>query len=260
MPDVAPQARKARKGGANTARVVVGPGDDWAKIDRTVSALRAQGQKPLFVTGFANRYADYPGYLKQLAGRYKSAGIQIDNEPNLAGRQSAQDYGAVLKSARRALKGEKERIIAAAPAPIDDPARTGGQPWLKYLKQVRKAGPRKGVDYAVNLYPGAGTPRKAPQRILKDYKRARKAVGGKNLWVTETGVSSSTAGEKNQARSLKKVYKGLSRKGARGVFVHRLKRDPTFYPDSEWEQGMAVGKPAYKALKKARRKSLRRRR
>jgi hypothetical protein len=244
--DVNQLAAMAQQAGSTVARVPVfwdsyqANPPDWSKLDQIVQAMRDHGMKPLLsAVGSVPAEGDpaFASFLKQLAQRYPDAkGIEVWNEPNLAqfGNIPPERYADLLTESVAAIHSvaPNMKVVSAGLSPAPG--------WQKYQQTVQQ---RAQGDYVVGVHPyarGSNDPHQLAQKTIDRFETADRLTGNHQLWVTEFGFSSGELSQKEQGHALAEAYQGLERDGAGVIIAHRLMDDPTYQPDSRWEQGTGL--------------------
>jgi hypothetical protein len=179
-------------------------------------------------------YSDLRRIAALVAGRYpEAAGIEIWNEPNSPvfwqGRPDAARYAELLGQAHDAVKraNPSMRVISGGLTG----ARTTGRGEIamgEFLAGMYRHGARGSMDaigvhaYPWNLDLGEGG---VLSTTLSIARAARDAASdrGRPLWVTETGLSTATLSEADQARGLAGTYRALAAMpDVDAVVVHTL--------------------------------------
>jgi hypothetical protein len=178
-----------------------------------------------------------------LLQRYRGSQLQAWNEPNLV------QFGAI--GARRVAELTNVLYRVAPRKVIGPSASPSGPAYLRYTDRAYRSINRH-VPLAVNLYPRSIYRKR---QLGDDWARAQEIAGGRAVWVTEIGYSTSEFGAAGQARRTASAYRFLADHGARAIIVHCLQDHPT--PQSEWLSSLGLlhadgtPKPAYRALREA---------
>jgi hypothetical protein len=195
------------------------PGDpyyDWSSVDRSVDLIRSQGLDPLLVLTSSPLWArpsshrittsgaDYADFATAIARRYRGRVRywQLWNEPNLTfnWEDTAAQYRTIVNAAYHALNAVsgKNVVVAGGLAPFSGPKGAGGQPPLRFMRDVLKK--RTFFDvWAHHPYTEGGPNHKAPakdevslgnlpqmHRVLMAAYRAGHVGGGRpGFWITE---------------------------------------------------------------------------
>lgn len=235
--------------GANTARMSVpwnavqpNPGGfNWSSIDPVYNAMLAKGIKPVVILTGAPCWATagsgcgfaYPpssahlgswgAFSAAVANRYPQAlAIEVWNEANTSkffhNAPKPAAYAGILKAAYQAIKLVKPQMTVlttgTAAHALNGP---GQQRYDEFLREVYKQGAAKQYSDGIahHGYPGGGPEgdhRAAIRAQLADLKDVMLDFGDqeKDIWITETGVSTTAYGNKAYSQSQQaKVYSDL---------------------------------------------------
>jgi hypothetical protein len=255
----------------------------WRPYDRIYAELMRRGIRPLWVLfddcafggecpsgvpGLApDKYDDYARAAAHVARRYPdSAGIEVWNEPNLRAFWSNPDpvaYGELVRMVAPAVDAANPDmpLITAGlfPVPVSD---ENGITHEEFLRRAYETGGLQAADaIGAHPYPSGG--------FRDDYLGSVRARlyeqlsvmsefgdAGKPIWVTETGVSTSSGKDgfnsSQQADALIRIYSLLRRVANLPVVVfHRFVDGPQ---GTSVEAGYGVvgadgtPKPAYCAV------------
>jgi hypothetical protein len=254
----------ARKGGSDVLRLVLdwretqpSPGVwRWDLYDRVYNALRARGARPLWIIGFAPRWAWPPGtsctgssclfppgsahdgawreFARRVSQRYpEAAGIEVWNEPNLSvfwrPYPDAARFTRLLKLAHAAIKEARPSMPVIAGG-FNNIQTTGnsGIALETYLRSVYSHGAKGNMD-AIGFHPYPVTLDDA--LLDRSFAQARRVRGefrdDSPLWVTEIGLTTTGAGtavtEQQQADGLVRLYRKIrSMNDVEAFLVHSL--------------------------------------
>ncbi len=269
-------SERAAAAGSGIARVPVSweltepePGRyDFSALDPAFAALKARGVRVLFALSAAPQWArpncttnfvlhtcgpgrghedDYRRLALALLDRYPGSKIQAWNEPNIP----------LFGDLRPRRAAELTNLLhAVAPRAIIGPAPSPGDPdHLAYTRRLYRHVDRM-VPLGVNFYPRSVINLRS---LTDDWPEIAEVAGRRQIWVTEIGFASSEYGRRGQARRAARAYGFLTRGGAHAIIFHRLL--DVRVEDSRWLSSLglldrhAKPKPAYKALRRAIRKS-----
>jgi hypothetical protein len=201
---------------------------DWSAVDDQYRQVLAGGLRPLLVVNGAPCWAesncsllfeappapgldaDWSAYVRAVAMRYPDAvGVEVWNEPNLAAAFYPQAdparYTQLLGEAYAAVKSvNKAMPVISGGVAMNDAAGAGGPGYASrtFLAGMYAAGARRYMDgLAIHVYPtdlqSGGTSIWDPaamSRWLEQAKDVTSAAGVPPvpIWITETGVSTST--------------------------------------------------------------------
>ena len=240
--------------------------DEWERYQAIDRALYRQGIRPLVVLGRTPGWArdpgtpqscssevgcEYPPTLEELdhwaefaaevALRFHNPIIETWNEPNLAlffrPAPNAARYARMHNAAYDAVKEERPRTpvliggSAALPATTTENGAVTGVGHRQFLTRIYPT--VKGNFDGIGLHPYAAHPtllgRKSTiAHALHDARSVQKRFKdrGNDLWITETGFSTSgpeAVTEAGQAKGLLGVYRLLMTSAdVRGVIFHTL--------------------------------------
>ena len=250
---------------------------DFALADSVYAADLARGVRPLFILGYAPRWAsgsacsgitgrclagpepdyydDFARAAAALATRYpEAAGIEIWNEPNLQHfwRPAAnpEGYAALLRESYSAIKAANPAMSVGGGSVGQLNSDPGSLSAPEFLRRVFVAGAAGALD-AITLHAYAGGDPTAERAVtdVANVRATRDAYGdpSKPLWVTETGGSTTGLGalsEVDQATRLTLLDTRLrSAPGVEMLIVHTL-IDPPTDPGSR-ETGFGVVRPDF---------------
>ena len=265
------RAKAAKYAGAKIARLPVSweraeprRGQyDFSWLDPAVTAVGAQGIRPLFVISAAPNWAApecdrdvtqtcavgrgyehaYAALALELLQRYRGSQVQAWNEPNLDG------FGGINPERMAELTN---LLVQIAPRRVIGPAASPGKPdYLGYTARAyRQIAPR--VPLALHLYPRSAL---WAQPLDEDWRRVERIAGRRPVWITEIGFSVYDFGTRGQARHAASAYRFLASRGADAIIFHSLQDQVE--TGNEWLAGLGVvhpdgvRKPAYHALRRA---------
>ena len=218
---------------------------DWRLLDQLAFNMAASGMRPLLVIYGSPAWArsggdtlsppsrahdaDWRRLFQRLAERYPSlVGVEVMNEPNLAKFFTpAADpvrYTELLKLAYAGVQAGRPSLPVLLGAPTGNVAGPGNIRDVDFLQAVYRQGGRGSFDaIAAHPYPEyGGAPVVGTVRDQLDALRFVRNVngdGGKPIWVTEVGISTTTstspspphaiADEGGQAEGLARIYRAL---------------------------------------------------
>jgi hypothetical protein len=240
-------------------------------------ALILAGIKPIFMVQYAPVWARDPGppvqcgaadachypparsmlgewrqFIAELASRFENAAIEVWNEPNYKGQwqpgPEPERYAELLAEARDAAHRVNPGMMVLsggiAMAPKND-----WMPGAAFLKRAYAASPSlRGNTDAVNfhIYPTADMgPGSSWAQAFADVRAVRAAAGdtATPLLVTETGVTTSGAGQVNEDVQAQRILAGLDRVFAMpdvmGALIYTL-ADRNEFPATDPERGFGV--------------------
>ena len=213
---------------------------------------------------------EYAQFAALLASRYpQSAAIEIWNEPNIRyfwrPDPDPARYAALLKASYAAVKRANPSMTVAGGALGDDPDWSNAVPFQPYARALYAEGARGHMD-VFSFHPYPHIPGHV-DRTLAEARTERARAGDEEtpLWVTETGWSTSGAGdphwpvswvvsEQEQADRLVALHRKLmAEPDVEAVMFHTL-IEPEGDPSASAGPGYGIvrgdlsPKPAYCAL------------
>lgn len=190
-------------------------------------------------------------FIRQLANRYGLTAIEVWNEPNIAafGSIPPRRMGKLVQIARQGLNASTQPgLTLLTPAPYPSIG------WEDYLRQLISSA--AGSNFSVGCHPYSRNKNwdDAINETLNRFITTKKAVKGRDVWVTEVGFSSGYMGPQAQAKACGKTFEKLRDNGAQAIIWHRLAADSAYHLEDPWEQGLGIctpdwsKKPAFVAL------------
>ena len=198
-------------------------------------------------------YPPGPGFLDEwreiaatLATEFpQAAAIEIWNEPNLDAfwdpEPDPQRFVEIQREAYQAIKAVKPAMTVLAGGLNNfEGGDDTGIAMRTFLHEAYQAGLRTAMD-AISFHPypwsthfGSGTLFARSFDAVRSVARAN-GDAGRELWVTEVGLSTVLVSEADQADALKRLYARLmTMSDVKAVFVHEL-------VDRPWTQGENPG-------------------
>lgn len=242
---------------------------NWTKMDQQWNAVQNAGLTPLIVVQNSPRWArgsDKPGppdtthleawktFLRAVVHRYNldviaparpAIAFEIWNEPNLTYSSDPDpiSYTKFLKESYNTIKTESTsvKVISAGLSPSD--GLGGNQQPLSYLATMLANGAAAAMDgVGMHPYPMKGGAWNVAgfDDMLNGTKQAftDKGLPQKPIWITEAGVSTSTAvgwpivpaSEQKQADDLLyMIKKAKSDSDVAAMMIHTVNDDPDFW-------------------------------
>ena len=263
---------------------------DFSLTDRQYNALKAGGQRPVWVVTGVPDWAQpgdcrlptacpqlpefdgaYQEFMRRFAARYAdSVAIEIGNEPNLNGswaHPNPERYAAILRAGHDAIKGSAAGIQVLIGGITPGAVSGNGIEATEFLRRIYEAGAKDysdGIGY--HVYVAGHVSEVAPdiKQAMGQAIKVRNEYGdtGK-FWITETGFpsvgkseySSALFDEFTQGQRYAisyRVFKSMDEVAA--VYYFRV---VDHHEGNHLEQSMGVfrqdgtPKPAVEALKKA---------
>lgn len=181
--------------------------------------------------------SDWQRFTAEVATRYpRAAGIEIWNEPNMSWEWSGgidpARYTDLLKLAYAAIKRVNPNmpvIAGSLAANLSTTVTTAAYPMVRFLRAMYRNGAKGHMNgISIHPYPGAVDLFYA-YKAISDATQTRDANrDGVPLWITETGLSTQSFSQAQQADTDAELFRALEayRKLA-GVYLATLVDPPT---------------------------------